>query len=204
MRRVSALVLILMMAVAGCGSSKTASTAGSSAAGASQSAAAGALSTGSPMASTGSSAASTGVSGADASCPTSNSRSFAKTRFVSDLGGAAFLTRRYIYQPYTQGKFKKGHAGRTIALVKAAATATTVVHLLKNASLNAKANPTLCKTVAAPLSSLTATVSGLAGSLRGGSVDPGVIGGLGGAVSGLLSKAKSAGVPVTEKAPAGL
>lgn len=146
---------------------------------------------------------STGASAADASCPTSNSRSFAKTRFVSDLGGAAFLIRRYIYQPYTRGVFTKGHAGRTVALVKAAATAGAVVHLLKNASLNAKANPTLCKTIAAPLSSLTTTVSGLAGSLRGGSVNPGVIGGLGGAVSGLLGKATSAGVPVTEKTPAG-
>lgn len=197
MRRISALVLVAMMAVAGCGSAKTASTtAPSAAAGISQSAAAGTGTTGSPAASTGSSAT-------DASCPTSNTRSFAKTRFVSDLGGAAFLINRYIYQPYSQGEFKKGHSGRTVALIKAAATAATAEHLLKNASLNAKANPALCKTIAAPLSSLTSTIGGLAGSLRGGAVDPGVLGGLGGAVTGLLGKAKTAGVPVTEKAPAG-
>ena len=200
MRRISALVLVAMMAVAGCGSAKTASTtasttAPSAAAGISQSAAAGTGTTGSPATSTG--------SATDASCPTSNTRSFAKTRFVSDLGGAAFLINRYIYQPYTQGKFKKGHSGRTVALIKAAATAATAEHLLKNASLNAKANPALCKTIAAPLSSLTSTIGGLAGSLRGGAVDSGVLGGLGGAVTGLLGKAKTAGVPVTEKAPAG-
>jgi len=199
-RRLSALVLVVVMAVAGCGSSKTASTAVPSAAGAASSAAAGAVSGASPLASTGSSAAPTA---ADASCPTSNARSFAKTRFVADLGGAAFLIRRYIYQPYTRGSFTKGHSGRTVALIKAAATAGTVVHLLKNASLNAKANPTLCRTIAAPLAGLTSTVGGLAGSLRGGAANPGVIGGLGGAVSGLLGKATSAGVPVTEKAPAG-
>jgi hypothetical protein len=201
-RRLSALVLVVVMAVAGCGSSKTASTAVPSAAGASASAAAGAVAGASPLASTGSSMAPTAAAAA-ASCPSSNSRSFAKTRFVADLGGAAFLIRRYIYQPYTRGSFIKGHPGRTLALVKAAATAGTVVHLLKNASLNAKANPTLCKTIAAPLAGLTSTVSGLAGSLRGGAASPGVIGGLGGAVSGLLGKAKAAGVPVTEKAPTG-
>ena len=134
-------------------------------------------------------------------CPTSNTRSFAKTRFVSDLGGAAFLIRRYLYQPYTQGSFTKGHSGRTVALLKAVATTATVVHLLKNASLNAKANPTLCKLVAAPLSSLTSTVSGFAGSLTGGGSGLGVLGSLGGAVTGLLGKSKSAGVPVTEQAP---
>jgi len=193
MRRVSALVLVVMMAVAGCGSSsKAASTvANSAAAGAGpvSSAAGGAL-------------PSAGTSTTDTSCPTSNTRSFAKTRFVSDLGGAAFLIRRYLYQPYTQGSFSKGHPGRTAALAKAAATAVTVVHLLKNASLNAKGNPTLCKAVAAPLSGLTSTVSGLTGPLHSGA-GLGALGGLGGSVTGLLGKSKTAGLPVTEQAPTG-
>ena len=196
MRRVSALVLVLMMAVAGCGPKAATTTTGGAAAVASSAAAAvpgasGAMSSPSSMMSSGT------------ACPTSNSRSFAKTRFVSDLGGAAFLIRRYLYQPYTQGSFSKGHSGRTVAVLKAVATVATVVHLLKNASLNAKANPTLCKYIATPLASLTSTVSGLAGSLTGGGSGLGVLGGLGGAVSGLLGKAKSAGVPVTEQAPAG-
>jgi len=124
---------------------------------------------------------------------------FREDRFVTDLGGSAFLIRRYLYQPYTAGTFTKGHSGRTFALIKGALAAATVVKLLKNASLNAKANPTLCKILVAPLAGLTDKISGLAGSLRGGGLDPGVLGGLGSTVTGLLGKAKSAGVPVTEQ-----
>ena len=190
MRRLSAFLLMVTVLFAGTACGPKAGSVGSSAssvvAAASQSAGA-----------AGGAVASTGTSATDASCPTSNTRSFAKTRFVSDLGGAAFLIRRYLYQPYTAGTFTKGHSGRTIALIKAAATAATVVHLLKNASLNAKANPTLCKAVAAPLASLTSTISGLTGSLTSGTASSGILGGLGGAVTGLLGKASSGGVAVT-------
>jgi len=108
--------------------------------------------------------------------------------------GAAFLIRRYLYEPYPAGSFSKGHSGRTVALIKAAATAATVVHLLKNASANAKANPTLCRLIATPLASLTST---LTGSLTSGTASSGVLGGLGGAVTGLLGKAQGGGVTVT-------
>jgi len=194
MRRLPALLLVLAMAVAGCGSSKTAATTAGNAVATATS------SSGADMAS--STAMSSDMASSDTSgtqCPTSNTRSFAKTRFVSDLGGSAFLIRRYLYQPYTEGKFTKGHSGRTVALVKAAAASATIVKLLKNASLNAKGNPLLCKTVAGPLSSLASTIGGLTGSLGSGSLSPGILGGLGGTVSGLLGKAKSAGVPVTEQ-----
>jgi len=182
-RRLSVAVLLLTLAVTGCGASTTTPAGGSAPAGISQ-AATGPAATGA-------------VTPAGSQCPTSNTRSFAKTRFVSDLGGAAVLIRRYLYQPYTRGSFSKGHSGRTVALLKAAAATATVVHLLKNASLNAQANPTLCKLVAAPLGGLTSTVSGLSGSLGSGALDSGVLGGLGGALTGLLGKAKAAGVPVT-------
>ncbi len=190
MRRLSAAVLMFTLFVAGCGgSSSTGAGGGSPGVVASQSA-------GAPVASTGASA---GAATAATTCPTSNTRAFAKTRFVSDLGGSAFLIRRYLYQPYTAGKFTKGHSGRRVALIKGAVAAGTVVKLLKNATLNAKANPTLCKALAAPLAGLTDKISGLAGSLGSGGLDSGVLGGLGGTVTGLLGKAKSAGVPVTEQ-----
>ncbi len=192
MRRLSAVVLMLTLFVAGCGgSSSTGATGGSPTVVASQSA-------GAPVVST-SAGATAGAATTATTCPTSNTRAFAKTRFVSDLGGSAFLIRRYLYQPYTAGTFTKGYSGRTFALIKGAVAAATVVKLLKNATLNAKANPTLCKTLAAPLAGLTDKISGLAGSLRGGGLDPGVLGGLGGTVTGLLGKAKAAGVPVTEQ-----
>ncbi len=195
MRRLSAVVLMFTLFVAGCGSSSSTGATGSSpSVVASQS-------VGAPVAGGGASAtASTGATTTATTCPTSNTRAFAKTRFVTDLGGSAFLIRRYLYQPYTAGMFTKGHHGRTLALIKGAVAATTVVKLLKNASLNAQANPSLCKVLAAPLAGLTDKISGLAGSLRGGGVDPGVLSGLGGTMTGLLGKAKSAGVPVAEQA----
>ncbi len=196
MRRLSAFVLMFTLFVAGCGGSSTTGAGGSlPTVVASQSA-------GAPVAgaSTGATASADATAATTATtCPTSNTRAFAKTRFVTDLGGSAFLIRRYLYQPYTAGTFTKGHSGRRVALIKGAVAAATVVKLLKNATLNAKANPTLCKALAAPLAGLTDKISGLAGSLVGGGLDPGVLGGLGGTVTGLLGKAKAAGVPVTEQ-----
>jgi len=193
MRRLSAVVLMFTLFVAGCGGSGTTATSGGSPAVVATQSAAAPVAGASPGASAGAATTAT-------TCPTSNTRAFAKTRFVTDLGGSAFLIRRYLYQPYTAGTFTKGHHGRTFALIKGAVAAATVVKLLKNATLNAKANPTLCKLLVAPLAGLTDKISGLAGSLRGGGLDPGVLGGLGSTVTGLLGKAKSAGVPVAEQA----
>ncbi len=184
MRKLSALFLLLTLLVTGCNSSSTAST----------------RTTTTTAAVTTPAAASSGASGS--SCPTSNTTSFAKTRFVADLGGAAFALRRYVYQPYKAGKFTKGANGRTVALIKAAAAAAASVKLLHNADANAKANPTLCRTIAAPLSSLISTVSGLTHSTLDGGGAAGLHGGLGGSLTGLLSKAGTAGVPVTETSPA--
>ena len=196
MRRLSAALLAIAILFTGtaCGPKSKSGSSGTSSVAAAVGASAGADAT---------SNATADATGTDTTgtCPTSNTRSFAKTRFVSDLGGAAFLIRRYLYQPYTAGKFTKGHSGRTVALIKAAATAATVVHLLKNASANAKANPTLCKAIAAPLASLTSTISGLTGSLASGTASSGVLGGLGGAVTGLLGKAQSGGVTVNPTSP---
>lgn len=142
-------VLLCALVVGGCGSSKTVSTGPASAA-ASSSASASAPSGGSTAASGslspggGSTAASGSPSpGAASSCPTANTRSFAKTRFVADVGGSLFLMRRYVLQPYQAGSFRKGAKGRTKAIIKAGVAAATTAKLVKNASENAKANPTL-------------------------------------------------------------
>jgi len=185
--------VLALAALTGCGGSSATTTSPPPA----TSASAGAPSAGAASAG----AAGAGSSSASASastCPTENTRSFAKTRFVADVGGAAFLIRRYLYQPYTQGKFAKGASGRRLALVKATAAAAASAKLLKNASTNAQANPTLCRTIAGPLSKLTTAVSGLTG-LHGGGLDPGALAGLGSGISGLLGAASSAGVAVQEK-----
>ena len=192
MRKITALFLLLTLLVTGCASSS--STAGSPAAVA--------ASATSAVAAAAASATTSGAAASDSACPTSNTTSFAKARFVADLGGAAFALRRYVYEPYKAGKFTKGASGRTVALVKATAAAASSVHLLKNAAANAKANPTLCKTIAGPLSSLITAVSGLSSSALSGGGSAGILGGLGGTLTGLLAKSGSGGVPVTETSPA--
>lgn len=185
MRRLSALVLLLALFVTGCGGGSDDTKAGTAAA---------------PAATQMSKGASpSGGTAAGAGCPTENTNSFAKTRFVADLGGAAFLARRYLYTPYQQGKFKKGASGRTFALVKAAAAAATTAKLLKNASENAKANPTLCKTVAGPLAQASTAVSGLVSQLKTGGFSAGALGGLASQFGQLKSLAGKAGVSVPEK-----
>lgn len=132
-------------------------------------------------------------------CPTSNAKSFAKTRFVTDVGGSLYLMNRYVLAPYKAGKFAKGASGRTVAIVKAGVAAATTAKLIKNAKANAQANPTLCKTVSGPLTQLSSSLGGLGGALKSGSVNPGAIAGVGGLLSSVKRLAGKAGVPVTEQ-----
>ena len=177
-RLIPALTLVLALVLGGCGGG------GSTESGASSPASTAATSTG-------------GTSATD--CPTENTRSFAKTRFVADVGGALFLLNRYIVNPYQKGSFTKGADGRTAALIKAGLAAAATAKLVSNARENAKANPTLCRTVAAPLDQLAASLNGVVDGLKSGSVDAGAIGGLSGLLGSLKQKAAAAGVPVTEQ-----
>lgn len=193
-------MVAVLVALGGCGGSSAATTsAAPPSAGVSAAPAVSAASSAGAAQGTASSASPAATSSSsDATCPTDNTRSFAKTRFVADLGGAVFLVRRYVYTPYTQGKFKKGASGRTFALIKAAAAVTASTKLLKNASENAKANPTLCKTVAGPISKVTTALSGLTG-LGSGSFNPAALAGLGGGLGSILGAASQAGINVQEK-----
>jgi len=185
--------LLFTLLVGGCGGSSTGSTtaAGTSSSSSSSSMAGSSSSSMSPPSST--------VGTSSTSCPTSNSKSFAKTRFVTDLGGALFLMKRYVLAPYQAGKFTKGATGRTFALVKAGAAVATSTKLLKNAQSNAKANPTLCKTVSGPLTKLTSGLGGLVSGLKSGSLSGGAVSGISGLLGSVKSGATKAGVPVTEQ-----
>ena len=110
-RSVILLPLLLMAALVSCGGDETGTAAGTTAPGASA-----------PGAADG--------SASPAACPTENTRSFAKTRFVAAVGGAAFLTKRYLYDPYRAGSFQQGADGRTTAVVKAGLAAAASVKLL--------------------------------------------------------------------------
>lgn len=115
-------------------------------------------------------AAGTAAGNSTTSCPTSNTKSFAKTRFVADaaLAGGAF--KRYIYTPASEGKFSKGAHRRVLALAKAAAAGAFVINRLDAAKNAAEANPTLCKLIVAPLASLKASVTGLITKSKSGNL----------------------------------
>jgi hypothetical protein len=101
-------------------------------------------------------------------CPTKNTESFAKTRFVADVALAGGAFKRYIYTPAKSGKFQKGAKGKVVALIKAAAAGAFVINRLDAAKTAAQANPTLCKLLAAPVAKFSAAVSGLVGKAKGG------------------------------------
>jgi hypothetical protein len=101
-------------------------------------------------------------------CPTKNTESFAKTKFVADVALAGGAFKRYIYTPAKAGKFQKGAKGKVLALVKAAAAGAFVINRLDAAKNAAQANPTLCKVLAAPVAKFSAAVSGLIGKAKGG------------------------------------
>ena len=178
------LMLAMVLALAACGTKNSAATAGGAA---SSTATIGGTST-----------TSNGMTSASAagSCPTQNTRAFAKTRLVADLGLAAGTFHRYIYKPYKAGAFNKGAHGRTLALIKAAATAAADAKLLANATENIKANPTLCHTLYQPMTGLEARLSGLKNDVGSGNLTS--IGSVEAMVSGLIAKATSNGLTVTE------
>jgi hypothetical protein len=132
-------------------------------------------------------------------CPTAPTRKFAKTRFVTNAGLAAGAFKRYIYTPYKEGKFKAGAPGHKRAIVKAAAAGLFVVDQLRRAKANAQADPTLCRVLLAPLDQLTSMMSGLAGKLKRGEVDPTDIAAASGGLEGFRRTAGSTGAGFKDK-----
>jgi hypothetical protein len=135
-RKAAIVVSIVLLAfTTACGSHKTASTTSSGA-------------TGAPVSSS-------------ATCPTQNTRTFAKTRFVADaaLAGGAF--KHWIYTPMKDGKFKKGAHGRIAAIVKAVAAGAFTLNRLNAAKTNAQASPLLCKLTIAPITKFQSAIGSI-------------------------------------------
>jgi hypothetical protein len=138
----------------------------------------------------------------DESCPTSNTISFAKTKFVLHTGLAFGAFHRYLYKPYKAGTFKKGADGRITAIIKGGLAALFVKREIRLASADVKANPTLCKAIAAPLGKLGDTVQAAFDKLKGG--DPSGIEDANGAISSIESTSSKDGVAITENENADL
>jgi len=129
-------------------------------------------------------------------CPTTSTKSFAKTRFVADVGLIAGSFHRWIWKPYQAGSFKKGAEHRFVTIAKAAATAVFINHELKNALSNVKASPGLCKVLYTPLQKVTVLVNDLSSNLRHGNL--GTLAGVNAGLGGITSLLASNGSPVTE------
>ena len=108
------------------------------------------------------------TSAAAAQCPTSNSTSFAKTKFVLHAGLAFGAFHRYLYKPLQAGTFKSGAHGRITAFIKAGLAALYIKREVRLAYGDVTANPTLCKAIAAPLRSVGDGVSAAVTKLKGG------------------------------------
>jgi hypothetical protein len=124
----------------------------------------------------------------DATCPTSNTTDFAKSKFVLHTGLAFGAFHRWIYRPYQAGGFSSGASGRVMSFVKAGAAALFVKHEVRLALDDAKASPLLCHAISAPLANIGNSLSGAVDRLKGG--DPS---GLDGVNSNIGSVENSAG-----------
>jgi len=140
--------------------------------------------------------ASTGTAAAGTQCPSSNTKNFAKTRFVLHTGEAFGAFHRYLYKPYKAGSFHKGTPGRLKAFVKAGAAALFIKRQVRLATEDVKANPTLCKAVAAPLAKVGDTINGAVTKLKGG--DASGITDANTSIDGIKSSSASNGVTVKE------
>ena len=154
---------------------------------------------GSAPATSGTTTTAAGSATVDASggnCPTSNTIKFAKSKFVLHVGLAAGTFHRYIYKPFKAGTFKSGAHGRVRAILKGGVTALFDAHEIKKAVEDVKANPTLCKVLITPLTSLESAFGGLKSKLTHG--DTSGLEDVNSAISSVESASSGGGAAITE------
>jgi hypothetical protein len=104
----------------------------------------------------------------DGTCPATATTSFAKSKFLLHAGLAFGAFHRYLWKPYQAGTFGKGASGRVGAFIKGGLAALFVKREVRLASEDVKADPTLCRAIAAPLASIGNGVQGAVDKLKGG------------------------------------
>ncbi len=181
-------VVLGALVLVGCGKSTTTS-AGSSAGVTSSVPAAGAAG--------GAGTSGSGPTTSAGGCPTSNTKSFAKSKFVLHVGLAAGTFHRYLYKPFKAGTFHKGASGRISGLVKGGATALFDEHEIRQAITDVKANPTLCKVLIAPLSEVADKFTAMKSKLTSG--DTTSLDTVNSSLSSISSTSAKDGTPITER-----
>jgi len=181
-------VVLGALVLVGCGKS-TATSAGSSAGVTSSVPAAGAAG--------GAGTSASGPSTSAGGCPTSNTKSFAKSKFVLHVGLAAGTFHRYLYKPFKAGTFHKGASGRISGLIKGGATALFDEHEIRQAITDVKANPTLCKVLIAPLSEVADKFTAMKSKVTAG--DTTSLDTVNSSLSSISSTSAKDGAPITER-----
>lgn len=131
------------------------------------------------------------------SCPTDNTQTFPKVRFVTNVGLAAGAFRTWLWKPYQAGSFNQGADGRTAALVKGGLAAAFSAKQIHDAIDNVKADPTLCNAIGEPLSQLGSALDGLKDKVKNGDFTS--LTSIEGLIGTVLSGSKKAGVEITEQ-----
>jgi hypothetical protein len=126
--------------------------------------------------------------------PVAVTSAFAKTKFVFDLGTAAFAIHHFIYLPY-----KKDHIKGIFAKIKAALAAAFAYNRLKAAYTIAQSGDSkLLKAIVSPLSALITEVKTISAKIKGGDIS--AVPSANSALSTLSSAAQGAGVPFKDLA----
>lgn len=130
-------------------------------------------------------------------CPTSNTTNFAKTKFLLHTGLAFGAFHRYLYKPYRAGTYTSGSAvHKVLVFGKAGAAALFIKREVRLAIVDVQASPILCKSLAAPLSSLSDKIGGVVSKLKSG--DTSAIQDAQTAVTSIEGAAAKGGAAITE------
>jgi hypothetical protein len=130
------------------------------------------------------------------SCPSDNTKAFATTRFVADVGLAFGTFHHWIYKPWRAHKLDKTADGHTFARIKAGGAALVTYHLISNAADNVKASSKLCPLLGERIAALSDLLSNLKSKILHGDFKS--LGAIAGSVTSLSSLMAQNGNPVTE------
>lgn len=130
------------------------------------------------------------------SCPSDNTKAFATTRFVADVGLAFGTFHHWIWKPYKEGKLAGDASGHTFARIKAGGAALLTYHLISNAADNVKSSSKLCPVMGQPIAKLSDLLSNLKSKILHGDFNS--LGAIAGSVTSLSSLMSQSGNPVTE------
>ncbi|GAB2821929.1 hypothetical protein GCM10022221_20050 [Actinocorallia aurea] len=136
---------------------------------------------------------------AAAACPTAATKKFAKTRFVADAGLAFGAFNQWILKPYKAGGFNADAANRKRTIAKAVAAGAFSLNRLNAARKMINADPTLCKSLKAPVEAVWATATAAIDKIKTGDVSG--IGDASSALEDLRQQAKDDGLNIKDRQP---